>query len=82
MKKETFEESSNQENTSAMNANNSEQDQSYYVNIDGEDIKVDVKNDSEYSCLLNCLEGYYIYGNGSEDDSEEVENDDSAEDEV
>lgn len=82
MKKETFEESSNQETTSAMNANNPEQNQPYYVNIDGEDIKVYVKNDSEYSCLLNCLEGYYIYGNGCEDDPEDVENDDSAEDEV
>lgn len=82
MKKETFEESSNQETTSAMNANNPEQDQPYYVNIDGEDIKVDVKNDSEYSCLLNCLEGYYIYGNGCEDDLEDVENDGFAEDEV
>lgn len=82
MKKETFEESSNQETTSAMNANNPVQDQSYYVNIDGEDIKVDAKNDSEYSCLLNCLEGYYIYGNGCEDDPEDVENDGFAEDEV
>lgn len=82
MKKETFEESFNQETTSAMNANNPEQDQPYFVNIDGEDIKVDVKNDSEYSCLLNCLEGYYIYGNDCEDDLEDVENDGFAEDEV
>ena len=82
MKKETFAETSNQKTPSTTKANNPEQDEAYYVNIDSEDIKVDVKNDSEYSCLLNCLEDYYIYGNGCEDDSEEVEDDDSAEYEV
>lgn len=62
--------------------NKSTEKKKYFVNIEGEDVEVNVKNDSEYSCLLNCLEGYYIYGNGCEDDSEEIEDDDSAEDEV
>ena len=43
----------------------------YYVNIEGENVKVDVKNDEEYSCLLNCLEGYYIYGIGRDDDEDD-----------
>lgn len=55
MKKETFAETSNQKTPSTTKANNPEQDEAYYVNIDGEDIKVDVKNDSEYSCLLIVL---------------------------
>lgn len=48
----------------------SSKDKEYYVNIDGEDVKVDVKSDSEYVCLLNCLEGYYIYGIGRDDEDE------------
>lgn len=51
----------------------------YYVNIEGENVKVDVKNDEEYSCLLNCLEGYYIYGIGR-DDEEDDECEDGDED--
>lgn len=83
MKKEMLEKSFNQEKQSAINANSPEHDKSYYVNIDGEDIKVDVKNDSEYSCILNCLEGYYIYGNGSKDEiDDEVGENDSDEVEV
>ena len=34
----------------------------YYVNIDGEVVEVECENDSEYSCLINCLEGYYFFG--------------------
>lgn len=69
MKEEVFMESSNQDIRPTITSNNLEHDKSYYVNIDGEDIEVDVKNDSEYSCLLNCLEGYYIYGNGCDEDN-------------
>ena len=43
----------------------------YYVDIDGETVKVDFKSDEEYSCLLNCMEGYFIYGIGREDSEEE-----------
>ena len=46
-------------------------DNDYFVNINGEVVKVDVKNEEEYSCLLNCLEGYYIYGIGREDEDED-----------
>ncbi len=50
-------------------------DKEYYVNIDGKPVKVDVNSDEEYSCLLNCLEGYYIYGAGSDDEEDENDND-------
>ena len=43
MKKETFAETSNQKTPSTTKANNPEQDEAYYVNIDGEDIKVGVQ---------------------------------------
>ena len=42
MKKETFAETTNQKTPSTTKANNPEQDEAYYVNIDGEDIKVGV----------------------------------------
>lgn len=72
MKQEKQNENVNQ-NGNVLNETNEAIDSSsgYYVNIDGEDIKVDVKSDEEYSCLLNCLEGYYLYGNGSDEDSDE-----------
>lgn len=50
----------------------------YSVIIEGEEIEVDVNNPEEYSCLLNCLEGYCYFGNGDDDqdednDEEEIE---------
>ena len=45
----------------------------YSVIIEGEEIEVDVNIDEEYSCLLNCLEGYYIYGIGREGEDESQE---------
>ncbi len=32
---------------------------------------MDVNSDKEYSCLLNCREGYYIYDIGREDDCDD-----------
>ena len=43
------------------------------VIIEGVEIEVDVNSDEEYSCLLNCLEGYYIYGIGREGEDESQE---------
>ena len=47
------------------------------MDIDGKSVKVDVENDEEYSCVLNCLEGYYIYGIGSDDEYGDDNDDDS-----
>ena len=47
------------------------------MDIDGKSVKVDVENDEEYSCILNCLEGYYIYGIGRDDEHEENNDDNS-----
>ena len=55
----------------------SKDDKEYYVDIDGKSVKVDVENDEEYSCILNCLEGYYIYGIGRVDEHEDNNDDDS-----
>ena len=55
----------------------SKDDKEYYVDIDGMSVKVDVENDEEYSCILNCLEGYYIYGIGRDDEHEDNNDDDS-----
>ena len=52
-------------------------DKEYYVDIDGKSVKVDIENDEEYSCILNCLEGYYIYGIGRDDELEDDNDDDS-----
>ena len=59
-------ESSSTETNNVINGNSD-----YYVDIDGETVKVDFKSDEEYSCLLNCMEGYFIYGIGREDSEEE-----------
>lgn len=48
----------------------------YYVNIDGEDVEVECDSDSAYSCLLNCLEGYYFF---NEDEEYEEEDDEDVE---
>ena len=55
----------------------SKDDKEYYVDIDGKSVKVDVENDEEYSCILNCLESYYIYGIGRDDEHEDNNDDDS-----
>lgn len=60
-----------QHNVSTETSNKMESEKEYYVNIDGEDVKVDVKSDEEYSCLLNCLEGYYVYGIGRDDEDDD-----------
>lgn len=39
-----------------------------------------VKSDEEYACLMNCLEGYYLYDGDSKEDGEEVEYDDEDDD--
>lgn len=58
------------------------EDKKYFAYIDGEIVEVDVKSDEEYACLMNCLEGYYLYGGDSEEDGEEVEYDDEDDDSI
>ncbi|MBO4821547.1 MAG: hypothetical protein J5548_08795 [Prevotella sp.] len=72
MKQEKQNESEKQDGIVSNETNEAiENNSGYYVNIDGEDVKVDIKSDEEYSCLLNCLEGYYLYGNGRDEDCED-----------
>ena len=55
----------------------------YYVNIDGEEVRVDVEDDSAYGCLLNCLEGYYMYGGDEEEEEcDDEEDEDDIDDEM
>lgn len=49
-------------NSVSNKSNSATEKKHYYVNIEGEDVEIQVKDEGEYSCILNCLEGYYIYG--------------------
>lgn len=61
----------NKDRRNANEQETSKDNKEYHMGIDGKSDKVDIVNDEEYSCLLNCLKDYYIYGIGRDDEYED-----------